>query len=328
VRIAFLGDTLLGGVADEHLERHGYGYATRGIEPLLRRADAVVVNHEGPLTLSEEPQAKGDTGRKRYWYKAQPQAARHLRELGVVGASLANNHVLDYGLHGLLDTIAALDEAGIACCGAGATEQDARRPAVIEVGGLRIGLVSCMQRYDVYVDERSYASGSRGGCFRLRLRTVREELAALEGRVDLRVVLAHWGRNYRGATGRQERLAAGLVEAGADLVVGHHPHIPQRVELIDGKPVFYSLGNGLLGTPGRFHSRRPPYGLLPVVELDSGGAINGIELHLLAVDNREVAFSPRPVADAEAVAFLRTLVPPEDGWKAGRGALRLRLPTP
>jgi poly-gamma-glutamate synthesis protein (capsule biosynthesis protein) len=323
VRIGFLGDTLLGGVAEEHLSERGYGYASSAIAPLLA-GNALVVNHEGPLTVAEHPQAKEETGRRRYWYKGRPAAASALRDLGVAVAGLANNHVLDYGHAGLSDTIAALDAAGIAHCGAGMTEEDARRPAVFEARGVRIGVVACMQRYDIYVRERSYASGSRGGCFRLRLRTVREELEALRGRVDLRVVTVHWGRNYRGVTRRQRQLATGLVEAGADLVVGHHPHVPQPVELIHGTPVFYSLGNGMLGTPGRFHSGRAPYGLLPLIDVD-GGRIAAIEMHLLAVDNAEVAFSPVPATGPAAEAFLGSLVSPRDGWHGGDGTLRARL---
>lgn len=325
MRLAFLGDTLLGGVAAEHLERRGYAYAIRGIEQIVARADAVVLNHEGPLTHSEQPLEKTDTGRKRYWYKGLPEAAAVLQELGVVVAGLANNHVLDFGLTGLADTQAALDAAGIGHCGAGSDERAARAPAIVEVAGVRVGVLSCMQRYDIYVRERSYATGERGGCFRLRLPVLRRELDALEDKVDVRIVLAHWGRNYCAVTPRQERLAAGLVEAGADLVVGHHPHIPQRVQLIDGQAVFYSLGNGILGTPGRFHSGRPPYGLLPIVELDRHG-VHGIELHLLAVDNRDVLFAPRAVTGPEALAYLETLVSPDDGWQVDGSALRLVAP--
>lgn len=324
MRLVFVGDTLLGGAAQDHLNRHGYEYALDGLSKINTDADgdAVVINHEGPLTRCDRPGEKLDLGRKRYWYKGAPEAAHALGDIGVVVAGLANNHILDYGYEGLADTERALDAAGIAHCGAGSDQTSAQAPAIFEVDGLRVGVLSCMQRYDIYVNERSYASGARGGCFRLRLRTVSEELAALEGIVDVRIVLAHWGRNYRPVTGMQERLAAGLVEAGADIVIGHHPHVPQDVRLIDGRPVFFSLGNGVLGTPGRFHSGRAPYGLVPVIEIDGGG-IRDIELHLLAVDNAKVHFSPQPVRGAEALAYLDTLISPEDGWTAGTASVRL-----
>ena len=111
----------------------------------------------------------------------------------------------------------------------------------------------------------------------------------------------------------------------ADLVVGHHPHIPQRVELGAGKPVFFSLGNGLLGTPGCFHSGRPPYGMLAIVELDDAARLAAIELRLLEVDNAHVAFSPAPAESAAARRFLRSLVAPDQVWKDDVSGLRTEL---
>jgi poly-gamma-glutamate synthesis protein (capsule biosynthesis protein) len=325
VRIAFLGDTLLGGEAEETIERRGYEHVLGGIAPLLRGADLVVINHEGPLTRRAVPEDKADTGRKRYWYRGRPEAARALAALGVRVASLANNHVLDFGLESLADTIDALDAAGIAHCGAGADEPSARRPAVVEAGGRTVGFVSCMQRYDIYVRERLYANERRGGCYRLRLRSVGEELDALAERADVRVALVHWGRNYRGVSQRQERLGAALAQR-AHLVVGHHPHVPQRVDLRGGVPVLYSLGNGALGTVGRFHSGRPPYGIVALVDFDEAGRVSAVELRLLAVDNAAVAFRPEPVVGSEATAYLLGLVDPRDGWRAGAGGVVLELP--
>ena len=84
---------------------------------------------------------------------------------------------------------------------------------------------------------------------------MRQQLADLDDHVDLRVALVHWGRNYRPVSARQERLAAALRDAGADIVVGHHPHIPQRIDLSHRCPVFFSLGNGPVGTPGAVIAR-------------------------------------------------------------------------
>src|SRR5262249_27871954 len=107
--IAFLGDTLLGGEAQPLLHEQGHDYPLRRIRPRWAGADLVVANHEGPLTHRAEPSEKLDTGRKRYWYRADPESARMLAASGIGVVSLANNHVTDFGPEGLADSLAALD---------------------------------------------------------------------------------------------------------------------------------------------------------------------------------------------------------------------------
>ena len=314
VRVTFLGDTLIGGEAQEVLDRNGAGWAFDGIRPLLAGSDLVVANHEGPITLRAEPARKLVTGRKRYWYRALPESVVALTEAGIRVVSLGNNHVLDFGPEGLTDTITALDAAGIAHCGAGLTRRAARRPAIVEVGSLRFGFLSFMQRYKMYVTEELYATKDRPGSMRLSGPRAKADLAALGRRVDVRVALAHWGRNYRAVNGRQRRLAAELVAGGADLVIGHHPHVPQPVSFVDGVPVCFSLGNGPVGTPGRFHSGRQPYGLVVSVDIDENAEIRRIGVAAIFVDNAAVGFRPR-IADPRASRrLLLELLPRELDW--------------
>jgi poly-gamma-glutamate capsule biosynthesis protein CapA/YwtB (metallophosphatase superfamily) len=308
-RIAFVGDTLLGGTAEDVIASHGYNYPLAHIRALWADADLTVVNHEGPLTLTAEPADKRDTGKKRYWYKGDPASAHALADAGIHVASLANNHVCDYGPDGLADTIAAFDAAGIGHCGAGPSDAAARRPAIVEAGGLRIGLVSVMQRYEMYVAEQLYAGDDRAGVALLDPAQLERELSALRASVDFCVVLVHWGRNYRTRTPLQRRLAQRIAAAGADLVVGHHPHIPQPIAVIRGVPVLYSLGNGPFGTPGRFHSERPPYGLVAVADVEQH-RVTGLDLRLINVDNAEIGYQPTPATDPASAAFVRTLVKP------------------
>ena len=319
--IAFLGDTLVGGEAQPTLDEKGSGWAFDGIRHLLALSDLVVANHEGPITRRDHPETKLDTGRKRYWYRATPESVPALVDAGIRVVSLGNNHVLDFGAAGLADTIRELDAAGIMHCGAGPDRAEARRPAIIEVNGLRLGFLSFMQRYDVYVSERLYASRARAGPLRLRIDRARSDLARLADQVDLRVALVHWGRNYRRLNPRQQRLSADLCAAGADIVIGHHPHIPQRITVDQGIPVCYSLGNGPLGTPGRFHSGRPPYGLLASFDLDDQAVPKRMFATLLHVDNAEVGFQPRVAEGPDAERVLRKVLPKQLHWRveAGRG---------
>ena len=308
VRVAFLGDTMLGGAAQRLLDRYGYDYPLARIRCLWSDADLVVANHEAPVTRRGAPAAKQDTGAPRYWYRADPHSVHTLATHGVGVVSLANNHVGDFGDDGVLDTMTALDAAGIAHCGAGSTDTEARRPAVVQVGGLRLGFLSVMQRYDMYVTEGTYARRGHPGPARLRMSRLGPDIAALRERVDVCVVLVHWGRNYREVTPLQQRLAKEVAAAGPDLVVGHHPHVAQPLAHVDGVPVLYSLGNAAFGTRGRFGSDAPPYGLVAVADLDRH-RVAGLDLRLVEVDNTVVGYQPRPATGPEAEAFLAGLWP-------------------
>jgi poly-gamma-glutamate synthesis protein (capsule biosynthesis protein) len=315
VRVTFLGDTLVGGEAQAVLSERGTGWAFSGIQPLLSTSDLVVANHEGPITERDAPQQKLDTGRKRYWYRARSDAVGALVDAGVRVVSLGNNHVLDYGEDALADTIEALDAAGIAHCGAGPNRAAARRPAIVTLGSLRIGFLSFMQRYDIYVAERGYANRARPGPMRLVSDRSRRDLGRLAERVDLPVALVHWGRNYRRRNGRQRRLAQHLVDSGARLVIGHHPHVAQPIEFVDDALVCFSLGNGPLGTPGRFHSGRMPYGLVVSVDLDRSARVRQLAVTPIFVDNSSVMFRPEIATDDVARRFVRKLLPAEAEWK-------------
>jgi poly-gamma-glutamate synthesis protein (capsule biosynthesis protein) len=301
MRIAFLGDTLLGGQAQRILERRGYAYAFDGLAPVLAGADLVVANLEGPLTSRDRPAAKDTDGRRRWWYRALPESVSALAEAGIGLVSLANNHVLDFGAEGLAETLATLDAAGIAHCGAGPDLRAASAPATVTVGGLRVGFCAAMQRYRMYEAESLYATAERPGPCRLRPAHL-----PTPGDVDLWVALVHWGRTYRPVTDRQRRLAAALVGAGADLVVGTHPHVVQPLELVAGRPVLYSIGNGPFRTRGRFAQRgRLPHGLVVTVEWDDDARISALDLQVIDVDNLRLRYRPVPVGAPRRVRTRR-----------------------
>jgi poly-gamma-glutamate capsule biosynthesis protein CapA/YwtB (metallophosphatase superfamily) len=305
-RLAFLGDTLLGGTGQQVIDRYGYDYPLARIRHLWRDADLVVANHEGPLTRRTEPAEKADTGRKRYWYRADPESAAALAAAGVRLVSLANNHVSDFGPGGLLETMTALKTAGVAHCGAGRDAAEARQPVVLEVAGLQIGFLSVLQKYRMYLAEGLYAGVDHPGAALLDPHLVTGQLAELRARVDVCVVLVHWGRNYRRQTRTQRELAAILRAAGADLVVGHHPHVVQQIEWRAGTPVLYSLGNGPFGTPGRFHSGREPYGLVALVDV-TRHRVAGIDVRPMLVDNAIVNYQPRPAHIADTAELLDSI---------------------
>ena len=112
------------------------------------------------------------------------------------------------------------------------------------------------------------------------------------------------------------------MDAGYDLVIGHGPHVVQPVEVIDGVPVLYSLGNFVFGTSGRFTERFPGYGLVATVRLE-GGSIGAVEPRCILTDNERIAFQPRPCPETEAVTVLASLHP---SLELSAGVARLELP--
>ncbi len=202
-------------------EEGGAEYFLRNVKDIFAADDMTIVNLEGVLTTSEEMQ-EGRT----YNIKGDPSYAKILTEGSVEAVSMANNHRLDYGLGGTADTEDALDAEGI-------TYAYDTNVAVYETKGIRIGLVS--------VNEVAWGLGTET--------LVEEGIARLqEETVDLILVACHWGNekeNYPEAN--QLELGRKCIDMGADLVLGHHPHVLQGIEEYNGKLIVHSLGNFCFG---------------------------------------------------------------------------------
>ncbi|MGL5061623.1 MAG: CapA family protein, partial [Microcoleus sp.] len=206
-----------------------------------RQADVSMVNLENPLTRSTL-----GTGKKQLSFKTDPESVKVLQAGGVDLVNLANNHAMDYEEPGLVETINTLDNAGIHHLGAGRNIQEARRPEIIEVKGQRIAYLG-------YFDtDLNAADSGRAGTNPRRNNRVAEDIRALKGQVDWIIVNYHWGVELADYPGDwQIDLARFTIDQGADLVVGHHPHVLQGAEIYKDRPIVYSLGNFIFGANAR-----------------------------------------------------------------------------
>lgn len=199
-----------------------------------------------------------------------------LRTLGVQAVNLANNHVLDWGEEGLTNLRSRLEAAGIAAFGAGADLQAATRLQSIRVGEQSVGLLG-------YGWEREWCVPARprsAGVAPLRAHDMLRAVRAAKSQVDRVVVNLHWGYEYElHPLPVHRRLARELVEAGADLVIGHHPHVVQPFEVHRGKPIYYSLGNFYFG------SRRRDF--MTLNEIAAGHSQLGLGVGWDPVDGRD-----------------------------------------
>jgi poly-gamma-glutamate synthesis protein (capsule biosynthesis protein) len=195
-----------------------------------------------------------------------PRYLRALKGAGIGIVNIANNHVFDYGPEGLFDTISYLDSAGIHHVGAGRNREEAHRPVVLVIRGVRIGFLG------YYGGGEAPGAGRRNpGVARRKEEEVVSDIRDLRDRrgVGYVVVNLHWGTENATVPSREQRaLAHTLIDAGADAVVGHHPHVLQGIERYGRGVIAYSLGNFVFGG-----NRRDTYdtGMLEI-RLSAGGA--------------------------------------------------------
>jgi poly-gamma-glutamate capsule biosynthesis protein CapA/YwtB (metallophosphatase superfamily) len=253
------GDTVLGYNLEAHFdEMLGLGmtreqlwpYYFRGVRPIVEAADIALVNLECPFTERGEPL------KKNFNFRARHELVEVLKAGGVDIVSNANNHASDFGPQGVRDTLKTLDRAKIARFGAGTNLSRARRPAILKRNGLKIGFLGHYFQADpdMIEPEEVYATRKRAGvagCYKdldcIR-RMVAEDVKKLVPRVDAVIPYFHWGKegSYE-VRDYQVELARLCIDLGARAVLGAHPHRIQGVEVYQGAPIFYSLGNFVYG---------------------------------------------------------------------------------
>lgn len=234
VTVVAVGDFLLDRGVKERIDRGGRAALVTSVRPLIQHADIAVCNLECPLA-SGNP-----TAPKPVIFSGPAVGAAWLREAGFRAVCIANNHALDQGREGLLQTMASLHNAGVTCFGAGTDQAEACRPRIIRCRGKRIGLLG----FTVFPDEGVFFDPAKPGTARADPEAVERAVRCARRRADLVIVSFHWGNEFHNlASDSQRRLGRLAVDSGADLVVGHHPHVIQGAELYHGRLIAYSLGN-------------------------------------------------------------------------------------
>lgn len=240
----------IGGVLDE------------GIRAETLAADIFMVNQEFPFT--ERGTAATD---KQFTFRV-PESRMHLmQEMGVDIVTLANNHILDFGTAGLLDSCDALDRAGILYVGGGEDFNRASALKTIVIGDKTIGFLGTSR---VYMDASWAAGDSHPGVFSTYDTTLPlEAIKEARDQCDYLVVYVHWGvEREETPKDYQKTMGRAYIDAGADLVVGSHPHVLQPMEEYNGKTIVYSLGNFVFG------SSIPKTALLKVVWGEEGTEVS------------------------------------------------------
>ncbi len=233
VTLVFAGDTTLDDEAGEMIARGGDPLAA--FAPLFAQADLRLLNLECVVATT------GSAGSKNYTFRAHPRVLPVLRR-HVDGVTLANNHSGDYGREAFAQMLGLLKQAGLAQAGGGMNLAEAHTPWIVERQGLRIAILS----YNEFMPRSFEADHDAPGIAWSEDEQVLDDIrtARRVHQADLVIPFMHWGwENERVANDRQRQLARKMIDAGADAVIGGHPHVTQDIEHYRGKPIVYSVGN-------------------------------------------------------------------------------------
>lgn len=264
-------------------------YPFVGVEAELRRSSIVFGNLECPLST------RGRRWRNDQCYSAPPHFAAALASIPFHVVSFANNHCLDFGELAFYDTLDALNAAGIAVVGAGRSIEEACREARFDVNGVRIAFLA----YTMVGSDSVFACDGECGAAPLNPVLLETDVRRVRSDVDLLIVSAHWGAEMMARPWPWlARFAHHMVDAGVDVVFGHHSHVPSAIEIYNGRPICYSLGNFCFGHGHTFWG-------------------DNMIIRLLIRDARPVAlevtpitgcYQPRLMDDIRAAAFHQLLV--------------------
>ena len=204
------------------------------VRELVSGADIAIANFENPAPDAFRWHGKGTV------FSANPKHIKGLVDAGLDWVSLANNHIGDAGRKGMLQTMENLDDYGLAHGGLGKNAAAAHEATLLKAGDVTVGMLGYDQIARVY-----NADADTAGSARMTTKALKADIkAARKAGADVVVVFPHWGVEYRAAPSpAQRRMGQAAIDAGADLVIGNHPHWAEGMEVYKGKPIWYALGN-------------------------------------------------------------------------------------
>jgi len=288
-----VGDVMLAGSGAATFQRLGYDYPFAATAAELRKGDIAVGNLEAPIALGGT-----EFMFKKFRFRADPQCAPALKRAGFSVLTLANNHIMDFGEPALLETIHNLDTNGILSAGAGKTLTAARQKTVLQVKGAKVAFLA----YSVTLPAEFFAAADHSGTAPGYPLYYKEDIAQAKASANYVIVSFHWGLEGSSMPHlSQVATAHSAIDAGADVVLGHHPHVLQGIERYKKGIIFYSLGNFVFGSLSPSANRS----IIARITLDDG--IKAVELVPLNVLNSEVRFQPKPLKGKRRKAVIEHL---------------------
>lgn len=291
--VTAVGDIMLAGRWAPVLRQKGYDHPFAGVKTVLATSDINLANLESPI-------AAGGTefSGKKFRFRAEPRVAQAIRAAGFNLVTLANNHSMDFGGEALAETLRHLGDNGIAWIGAGENLSEARKMRLYTVKGKKIAFLG----YSLTQPIEFFAGQNRPGTAPGYEKLVTADVSDARRQADYVIVSFHWGTEASNTVQAYQRTAAHkAIDAGADVVIGHHPHVLQGIERYKNGIVFYSLGNFA------FASTSTVADVSAMVRLKLADNRREAEIVPLDVLHRRVGFQPRLLTGAKGAAVIQKL---------------------
>lgn len=311
VSIVAAGDVMIGRDMHKVLSLGTSPY--RNVSNVTSNADMLLINFDNAATSNNTPLKKESP------LKCNPGYIFVARGNNNTVAALANNHVCDYGIGGLKDTISALDKANITHLGAGLSELEAHTAVTQEINGRSITVLNYVgpDNFKQNINgEIPYANGSSGGYSAYDSEEAKNQIMQAKDNGDFVIVYMNFGNEYSTEPNdEQVRIAHELIDDGADVVLGAHPHVAQGIEKYRGKPIFYSMGNFLYDLD--INETWDAY-MVGIDLLEDKGVCTVYPVHL-------ANYLPQFMNETNATAFLNNLTPKSDELEIDGGVAKLEF---
>lgn len=289
-----VGDIMLAGRWAPVLKKKGYDFPFAGVLSELAVGDINLANLESPLAIGGR-----EFINKKFRFRAEPEVADAMRSAGFNLVTLANNHSMDFGGDALAETLEHLAAAGIDAVGAGENLDAARKKALYSIKGRKIAFLG----YSLTQPVEFFAGRNRPGTAPGYENMVEADVISARSEADYVVVSFHWGKEATGAVQAYQRNAAHkAIDAGADAIIGHHPHVLQGVELYNNGIIFYSLGNFTFASKSRTSD------VSAIIRLRLDDELRTAEILPLDVLHKRVGFQPKVLTGDEGEAVIDKLI--------------------
>jgi poly-gamma-glutamate synthesis protein (capsule biosynthesis protein) len=271
----------------------GYDAPFSAVVGELTSADITIANLESPIARGGR-----EFTTKKFRFRAEPEVAAALRKSGINLVTLANNHSMDFGAKALSETLQNLDQAGIAWVGAGENLDDARKMALYTIKGIKIAFLG----YSLTQPTEFFAGSTRPGTAPGFEKIFVEDISRARQQADYVIVSIHWGTEGKKEVQPYQRVIGHkAIDAGADVIIGHHPHVLRGVERYKKGLIFYSLGNFV------FASKSKTADASVIVRLRLNDTKREAELLPMDILHSRVGFQPQLLSGNQADGVIERL---------------------